>query len=70
MIIRSDEDGVFANALLLPKEILGGIYTLVGYTQWMRNFGADGFCYQPLTVVGGQRARIRGLKPMPRGKPS
>ena len=57
MMIRGDEDGVFANALLLPKEILGGVYTLVGYTQWMRNFGAENFCYQPLTVVGGQRAR-------------
>lgn len=57
MMIRSDEDGVFANALLLPKEIPGGVYTLVGYTQWMRNFGTDSFCYQPLTVVGGQRAR-------------
>ena len=57
MMIRGDEDGVFANALLLPKEILGGVYTLVGYTQWMRNFGAESFCYQPLTVVGGQRAR-------------
>ena len=57
MMIRGDEDGVFANALLLPKEILGGVYTLVGYTQWMRNFGSDSFCYQPLTVVGGQRAR-------------
>ena len=57
MMIRSNEDGVFANALLLPKEIRGGVYTLVAYTQWMRNFGADSFCYQPLTVLGGLRVR-------------
>lgn len=57
MMIRSDEDGVFANALMLPKEIKGGVYTLVAYTQWMRNFPAERFCYQPLTVVGGLRAR-------------
>ena len=56
MMIRSDEDGVFSNALLLPSEIRGGVYTLVAYTQWMRNFGADSFCYQPLTVLGGVRA--------------
>ena len=57
MMIRCDEDGVFANAMLLPKDIQGGVYTLVAYTQWMRNFSADRFCYQPLTVVGGWRAR-------------
>ena len=57
MMIRCDEDGVFANALLLPKEIKGGVYTLVAYTQWMRNFPVEQFCYQPLTVVGGLRAR-------------
>lgn len=34
MIIRSDEKGVFANRLLLPKTMQGGVYTLVAYTQW------------------------------------
>ena len=57
MMIRCDEDGVFANALMLPKEIKGGVYTLVAYTQWMRNFPVERFFYQPLTIVGGQRAR-------------
>ena len=57
LMIRSDEDGVFANALLLPKDTKSGVYTLVAYTQWMRNFGAEHFCYQPLTVAGGQRVR-------------
>ncbi len=57
LMIRCNEDGVFANALLLPKDLPGGVYTLVAYTQWMRNFGAERFCYQPLTVAGGQRVR-------------
>ena len=57
LMIRCNEDGVFANALLLPKDLPGGVYTLVAYTQWMRNFGAEHFCYQPLTVAGGQRVR-------------
>lgn len=57
LMIRSDEDGVFANAMLLPKNIKSGVYTLVAYTQWMRNFGAEQFCYQPLTIAGGQRVR-------------
>ena len=57
LMIRSDADGVFANALRLPKDLPGGVYTLVAYTQWMRNFGVARFCYQPLTIVGGQRVR-------------
>jgi len=57
LMIRSDEDGVFANALLLPRQMKSGVYTLVAYTQWMRNFGAARFCYHPLTVAGGQRVR-------------
>ena len=57
IMIRSDDDGVFANMLLLPKTLKGGVYTLVAYTQWMRNFPTERFCYQPLTVVGEQRVR-------------
>ena len=57
LMIRGDKDGVFANRILLPKSLKGGVYTLVAYTQWMRNVPAEHFCYQPLTVVGGQRAR-------------
>lgn len=57
LMIRGDADGVFANALLLPEDTRSGVYTMVAYTQWMRNFGAEHFCYQPLTVVGAQRVR-------------
>ena len=57
LMVKANEDGVFANALLLPKDLPGGVYTLVAYTQWMRNFPAERFCYQPLTVAGGQRVR-------------
>ena len=57
IMVRGDMDGVFANVMLLPKTLQGGVYTLVAYTQWMRNFPVERFCYQPLTVVGGQRAR-------------
>ena len=57
IMVRCDEDGVFANALLLPKTMAGGVYTLVAYTQWMRNFPAEQFCYQPLTIAGGKRVR-------------
>lgn len=57
IMVRCDDDGVFANALPLPETLRGGVYTLVAYTQWMRNFPAEQFCYQPLTIVGGKRVR-------------
>ncbi len=52
IIVKCDNDGVFANALLLPKTIRGGSYTLAAYTQWMRNFPAERFFYKQLVVVG------------------
>lgn len=52
VVVKCDNDGVFANALLLPKTIRGGSYTLAAYTQWMRNFPAERFFYKQLVVVG------------------
>lgn len=52
IIVKCDSDGVFSNAILLPKTIKGGSYTLVAYTQWMRNFPVERFYYKQLTVVG------------------
>lgn len=50
-IVKCDEDGVFANALMLSRRLHSGQYTLVAYTQWMRNFGADSFFYKPLLIL-------------------
>ena len=52
VVVKCDNDGVFANALLLPKTIRGGSYTLAAYTQWMQNFPAERFFYKQLVVVG------------------
>ena len=54
IIVKCDSDGVFANALILPRKLHGGSYTLAAYTQWMRNFPAERFFYKLLTVVGNQ----------------
>ena len=54
IIVRCDSDGVFANALTLPRHLRGGSYTLAAYTQWMRNFPAERFCYHPLWVAGNE----------------
>jgi hypothetical protein len=52
IIVKCDSDGVFANAIILPHELKGGCYTLAAYTQWMRNFPAERFCYKQILVVG------------------
>ena len=51
MKVRCDSSGVFANAMFLSKTMSGGSYTMVAYTQWMRNFGSDHFCYKPIYVT-------------------
>lgn len=51
-MVKCNSDGVFANALLLPKKLHSGQYTIVAYTQWMRNFGAENFFYKPLNIIG------------------
>ena len=50
-IVKCDEDGVFANAFTISRKQHSGQYTLVAYTQWMRNFGADSFFYKPLLII-------------------
>ena len=52
IIVKCDSDGVFANAITLPRQLHGGTYTLAAYTQWMRNFPVERFFYKPLWVVG------------------
>ena len=51
MKVRCDSSGVFANAMFLSKTMTSGSYTMVAYTQWMRNFGSDHFCYKPIYVT-------------------
>ena len=71
IIVRCDSDGVFANAILLPKTIRGGCYTLAAYTQWMRNFPAERFFYKQLVVVGSPSGTdsdyARGVLPVRTG---
>ena len=38
-------------SILIPKNIETGNYTLRAYTQWMKNFSADFYFHQPLTIV-------------------
>ena len=51
IIVKCDSDGVFANAITLPRGMKGGCYTLAAYTQWMRNFPAERFFYKQLLVI-------------------
>ena len=52
IMVKCDSDGVFANAITLPRQLRSGCYTLAAYTQWMRNFPVEQFFYKQLLVVG------------------
>ena len=52
IMVKCDSDGVFANAITLPRQLRSGCYTLAAYTQWMRNFPVERFFYKQLLVVG------------------
>lgn len=54
IMIKADKDGVFANMIALPSDIRAGSYTLTAYSQWMRNFGTDGFYYKQLRVIDSE----------------
>jgi hypothetical protein len=52
VMVKCDSNGVFANAITLPRQLRSGCYTLAAYTQWMRNFPVERFFYKQLLVVG------------------
>lgn len=51
-MIKCDSNKVFANALLLPKALRSGKYTLAAYTRWMMNFDKELFFYKQVPVLG------------------
>lgn len=55
VLVRNDEDGVFANAIALPYGMASGYYILIAYTQWMRNFDVQNFYSKPLAVIGKEK---------------
>ena len=55
IMVKCDSTGVFANALALPRHLRSGSYTLAAYTQWMRNFPTERFCYKQIAVVDGRQ---------------
>lgn len=75
VMVKCDSDGVFANAITLPRQLRSGCYTLAAYTQWMRNFPVERFFYKQLLVVGntslsGFQSEAVGLPVRSRQTPS
>jgi len=46
------EKGKAHGDIALPTDLPAGNYRLVGYTQWMRNFGEETFFNQEITILG------------------
>jgi hypothetical protein len=52
------KNGGGSGSLYIPSSVSAGNYTLRAYTHWMKNFGADYFFEQPVSI-------INSLKPLP-----
>lgn len=50
IMIRRNEDGIFANAITLPRTLQHGHYTIVGYTKHMLNYPDTMFAYKEIEV--------------------
>jgi hypothetical protein len=48
----------WGNITLSDKDFKPGTYTLRAYTNWMRNFGGDGFFYKTLTVTSADNSQL------------
>lgn len=51
-MVQRDSNNVYANALILPRGMRSGNYTLAAYTQWMRNYGKEMFFYKQISITG------------------
>lgn len=51
IMIRRNNDGVFANAISLSKVLHEGLYMLVAYTRHMLNFPESMFAYKKIKIV-------------------
>lgn len=60
------EGGRAANQLVLPKDFPPGSYTVVAYTDWMRNFSQDWF-FQKRIEVKGRNEITPALAPITAG---
>jgi hypothetical protein len=49
--IRADSNGVFSNAIELPKETPTGTYRLRAYTRYMQNIGEEFFFSKPVFIA-------------------
>jgi hypothetical protein len=45
-------NGVATSQLLVPRNISSGVYTVVAWTDWMKNDDPALFCYKTFTVLG------------------
>jgi hypothetical protein len=45
------EKGLGSGSFFIPYTVRSGNYLLRGYTNWMKNFGPEGFFQKPITII-------------------
>ncbi|RWY46004.1 hypothetical protein [Mucilaginibacter gilvus] len=56
-------DGMGSGSLVIPPSVANGNYKLRAYTNWMKNFGPEGFFEKKITIVNSLRSPDLAAKP-------
>lgn len=51
-------DYASGGSLVIPKEIITGVYYMRAYTKYMRNIGPEAYAYVPLKIVNPLRSEV------------
>lgn len=55
------EQGKGSGVFILPDNLESGIYTIMAYTNWLKNFGEDAFFYQNVLIINPEQAATHGM---------
>lgn len=44
--------------IVIPQQLLTGVYYLKGYTKWMRNFPVEEYAYNQLKIINPKKSRL------------
>jgi hypothetical protein len=47
-------------SLLIPNDIISGVYYIKAYTRWMRNFGVESYFFYPIKLINPSREEYNG----------
>lgn len=50
-----------AGTIIIPKNVITGIYYIKAYTKWMRNFEVEKYAFKSIKVINPKNSRIQAI---------